>query len=161
MPNMFNKILFLNFQEANLKPEYWNRIDKITKRKILINADSLEVKKHLNADCLLLKLGIGADKSTIDRMPNLKYIGMYGTGYGRIDAAYAAKKGITVCNIAGYATEGVAEFVFGTLIAFFRDITRAKMQAENGDYSESSYTGTEIKDKTYATQKRRFSVHII
>lgn len=149
MPIMFNKILFLNFLEANLKPEYWNRVDKITKKKILLNADSPDVKEHLDADCLLIKLGMGADKKLIDSMPNLKYIGMYGTGYGRIDAAYATKKHIAVCNIAGYATEGVAEFVFGALLEHLREITRAKIQAHIGNYSEASYTGTEIKGKTF------------
>lgn len=148
--NMFQKMLFLNFEEGNLKPEFWRRIDKITKQKVLLKADSSEIKKHLStADCLLLKLGIGADKTLIDQMPKLKYIGMYGTGFGRIDAAYAKKKRITVCNIAGYATEGVAEFVFAALLEHTREITRAKIQAQAGNYSEASYTGTEIKGKTF------------
>lgn len=92
---------------------------------------------------------MGADKTLIDSMPKLKYVGMYGTGFGRIDAAYAAKKGITVCNIAGYATEGVAEFVFAGLLEHLREITRAKIQAQSGNYSEAGYTGTEIKGKTF------------
>ena len=45
--SMFTKMLFLNFEKTNLEPEYWRRIDKITKEKILLNADSPEVKKHL------------------------------------------------------------------------------------------------------------------
>ena len=143
-------MLFLNFEPGNLKPEYWRRIDKITKQKVLLKADSPEVKNHLNdADCLLLKLGMGADKALIDSMPKLKYIGMYGTGFGRIDVAYTAKKGITVCNIAGYATEGVAEFVFASLLEYLREVTRAKNQAQTGNYLEASYTGTEIKGKTF------------
>jgi phosphoglycerate dehydrogenase-like enzyme len=146
---MFTKMLCLNYEEGNLKPEYWKRIDKITKQKVLLKADSPDVKKHLDADCLLLKLGMGAGKALIDSMPRLKYIGMYGTGFGRIDAAYATKKGITVCNIAGYATEGVAEFVFASLLEYLREVTRAKIQAQTGNYSEASYTGTEIKGKTF------------
>ncbi|MCJ7826503.1 2-hydroxyacid dehydrogenase, partial [Patescibacteria group bacterium] len=147
---MFTKMLFLNFKKIDLKPEYWRRINKITKEKILLNADSPDVKNHLkNADCLLLKLGMGADKALIDHMPHLKYIGMYGTGYGRIDAVYAAKKGITVCNITDYATEGVVEFVFAILLEHMRKITQAKLQAQAGDYSEAYYTGTEIKGNTF------------
>ncbi len=62
MHSMFHKMLFLNFEPGNLKPEYWRRIDKITKQKVLLKADSPEVKNHLNdTDCLLLKLGMGAD----------------------------------------------------------------------------------------------------
>ncbi|EKD87437.1 MAG: hypothetical protein ACD_36C00081G0001, partial [uncultured bacterium] len=147
---MFTKMLLLNFEEGNFKPQYWHRIDKITKQKVLLKADSPDVKKHLkDTDCLLLKLGMGADKSLIDSMPKLKYIGMYGTGFGRIDMAYANKKRIIVCNIAGYATEGVAEFVFGALLEYLREISRAKTQAAGGSYSEASYTGTEISEKTF------------
>jgi phosphoglycerate dehydrogenase-like enzyme len=149
MPNMFNKMLFLNFDSGNLKPEYWHHIDAITKKKILLKIDDQEIKRHLDADCLLIKLGMGTDKALIDSMPNLKYIGVYGTGYGRINAAYAAKKHIAVCNIAGYATEGVAELVFGLLLEHLREITRAKIQAHTSNYSEASYTGTEIKEKTF------------
>jgi lactate dehydrogenase-like 2-hydroxyacid dehydrogenase len=117
---------------------------------VLLKADSPKVKKHLkDADCLILKLGMGADKALIDSMPKLKYIGMYGTGFGRIDVAYAKKKGIIVCNIAGYATDGVAEFVFAVLLEYLREITRAKIQAQAGNYSEASYTGTEIKGKSF------------
>lgn len=147
---MFHKTIFLNFKNSNLKPEYWHRIDQITKKKVLLKADSSELKKHLaTADCLLLKLGMGADKSFIDAMSDLKYIGMFGTGYGRIDVAYAKKKGITVCNIAGYATEGVAEFVFAAVLEYLREITRAKIQAQAGNYSEASFAGTEIKGKSF------------
>ncbi len=150
MCSMFQKMLFLNFEQGNLKPEYWRRIDSITKQKVLLKIDAPEVARHLpTTDCLLLKLGMGAEKALIDTMPNLKYIGMFGTGYGRIDVAYAKKKGITVCNIAGYATEGVAEFVFAALLEDFREITRAKTQALRGDYSEVSYTGTEIRGKVF------------
>lgn len=78
---MFQKMLFLNFQPGNLKPEYWRRIDKISKQKVLLTINSPELNQHLTtADCLLLKLGMGADKELIDRMPKLRYIGMFGTG---------------------------------------------------------------------------------
>ncbi|MBI5620957.1 hypothetical protein HY949_04200 [Candidatus Gottesmanbacteria bacterium] len=147
---MFKKMLFLNFQKDNLKPEYWRRIDKITKEKVLLKIDSPELNKHLSTtDCLLLKLGMGVDKTLIDSMPNLKYIGMFGTGYGRIDAMSAQKKRVAVCNIAGYATESVAEFVFAALLEHLREVTRAKTQAAHGEYSEASYAGTEIKGKTF------------
>lgn len=143
-------MLLLNFDKTNLTPEHWKRMNVIAKNVVLLKADSPDVKKHLTStDCLLLKLGMGADKALIDSMPNLKFIGMYGTGFGRIDATYATKRGVTVCNIAGYATEGVSEFVFAALLEHAREVTRAKTQARSGNYSESGFTGTEIKGKTF------------
>lgn len=146
---MFTKMLFLNFEEGNLKPEHWVRVDKITKEKVLQKADSPELKEHLDADCLLLKHGMMADQALIDSMPKLKYIGILATAFGRIDTAYAKKRDITVCNVPGYATEGVAEFVFAALLEHLRKIAAAKLQAKQGNYVETAFMGTEIKDKTF------------
>ncbi len=85
----------------------------------------------------------------IDSAPNLKYIGMFGTGFGHIDTEYTRQKGITVCNIAGYSREGVAELVIGMILEHLRELERAKSQARTGDYSEATFTGTEIKGKNF------------
>lgn len=146
----FKKVLMLGYGASDLPKSEWNRIDKLTQEKILLPKDSSQIEKHLpSADVLLVRLGAAVDKSIIDKTSNLKYIGMLGTGYGRIDAVYAAKKGITVCNITGYSTEGVAELAFGLLIESIRELTRAKSQAKNGDYSEGSFQGYELKDKNF------------
>lgn len=146
---MFHKMLFLNFEYSNFKPEYWKRIDKITKDKVLLKADSPKLKEYLDADCLLLKHGMVADRARIDSMPNLKYIGILATAFGRIDTAYATKKKIAVCNVPGYATEGVAELVFAVLLEHLRKIATAKLQAKEENYIETAFMGTEIKDKTF------------
>lgn len=140
----------LGYEKTDLGEKEWQRLKNISAEVVLLPSDSMDKVNNLrSADCLLVKLGATVDKQMIDSAPKLRYIGMLGTGYGRIDAVYAAKKGIAVCNIAGYSTEGVAEFGFGILIEHLREITRAKLQAAKGDYSEATYTGTELKDKKF------------
>jgi len=140
----------LGFSKDNLGTKEWSRIDKLSEQTALIANDTSDIAKHLSStDCLLVKLGAAVDKEMIDSAPNLKYIGMFGTGYGRIDTVYAHKKGITVCNIAGYSREGVAELVFGMILEHLRELERAKSQARKGDYSEATFKGFEIKDKNF------------
>ncbi len=145
----YSKIICLDFTGDELEAALWEKIDHLCDTRIRTNniqsisADDLQV-----ADCLLVKLGAHIDKKVIDQLPALKYIGMLGTGYGGIDTAYAASKGITVTNIADYATEGVAEFTFGILLEYLRDISRAKRQARDGDYSDD-FVGTEIRCKRF------------
>ena len=140
----------LGFSNRDLGETEWDRIDNLCNQKVLLPADSADTAKQLSdTDCLFVKLGATVDKSIIDKTPSLKYVGMFGTGYGRIDTNYAARKGIAVCNIAGYSKEGVAEFVFGMIIDHLRELERAKSQARDGDYSESSFKGYEIKDKKF------------
>lgn len=140
----------LGYEKSDLPQSEWNRIDKLTQTKALLPKDSPDIAKHLStSDCLLVKLGATVDKNMIDKATNLKYIGMLGTGYGRIDTSYATSKGITVCNIAGYSTEGVAELAFGLIIENIRELGRAKTQASNADYSEATFKGFEIKGKNF------------
>jgi phosphoglycerate dehydrogenase-like enzyme len=70
------------------------------------NADAVIVCWHsLNREC-------------IDRCENLKYLGVVATGYGWLSAEYAVKKGKTVTNVPGYATNAVADFIFRQLDKF-------------------------------------------
>lgn len=148
--NKFKKIIMSGYSKADLGDEEWKRLKKFTNSPILLSNDSSEINASLiECDCLLVKLGSTVDKKIIDSAPSLRYIGMLGTGYGRIDTVYAAKKGITVCNIAGYSKEGVAELAFGILIEHIREIARARAQVAQGDYSEETYAGTEIKGKNF------------
>jgi glycerate dehydrogenase len=147
---MLTNLLMLNFNESDLEPKYWQRLKSTSTNVTRLSADSPDLDAHLaTADGLLLKLGMGADKAMIDSAPNLRYIGMLGTGYGRIDTGYATTKGIVVCNVADYSTDGVAEFTFGCLLDHLRELGRARMQAHAGDYSEASFTGSEIHGKTF------------
>jgi glycerate dehydrogenase len=145
-----NKLLMLNFSESDLEDQYWQRLRLIGDEVVLLAEDDPQLDEHLaTADALFLKLGMSAAQDRIDAAPNLRYIGMLGTGYGRIDTAYATSKGIAVCNVADYSTEGVAEFVFACLLSHLRDLERARAQAKSGDYSEATFTGSEIGGKVF------------
>ena len=147
----FKKILMIGFNKDDLAQEYWGRIKNITGELVMLPKDSSDILTHLSAtDCLLVKLGATIDKETMDNAPNLKYIGMFGTGYGRIDTEYAASKGIIACNIAGYSNEAVAEFAFAIILEHIRALERGKKQAREGNYSESSFFNVyEIKSKKF------------
>lgn len=140
------KIFCLGYSGKELEDTYWSELDSLTEKRVL--ATENDVEKHPETDILLVRLGAKVGKDLIDNFPNLKYIGMLGTGYGGIDAKYAAQKGITVTNIADYATEGVAEFTFAILLEHLRSIAKAKSQAKQGDYSDN-FSATEIKGKTF------------
>jgi len=147
----FKKILFINYTGKELEEKYWNRIDKICGKKVFLADEALSLEKQLeDVDCVMLKLGAKFGKDLINQASQLKYIGMLGTGVGGIYLEYAAKKKVTVSNITDYATEGVAEFTFGAIIDYLRELERAKQQARKKDYSEASFfTGKEIKGKKF------------
>ncbi|MBI5123257.1 hypothetical protein HZA75_05360 [Candidatus Roizmanbacteria bacterium] len=149
MRNKFKKILLLNLKET-LNPSYLSRLNKIAETISFLPKDSSDIYTELKeADCLLVNQGMTVDKKIIDSAPNLKYVGICATGYGRVDTKYANSKGIAICNVPGYATESVAEFVFAMLLEYLREIERAKKQIAKSIYSEVTFTGTQIKDKVF------------
>ena len=145
---MFKKILLWNYTEDDFEEQYWNRIDKVCDQKVLLSLDGSDVEQHLpDADCILVKLGMAVDSQIMDRAPNLRYVGMFGTGYGRIDTAYASSKDITVCNVTGYSTQSVSEFGVGALLEQFREIERAKERGRTGPYTFATFMGSELGSK--------------
>lgn len=55
---------------------------------------------------------------------NLKYIGLFATGYNNIDFEYTRKHGITVCNAGSYSTEAVAQHVFALILHNYNTVAK-------------------------------------
>lgn len=136
----FKKILVTGFDKSGLDKNIWKRIQKC--------ADKIVFKPEPDVDCLFSKFN-KVDKNIIDSLPKLIYIGLLATGTGTVDLNYAKKKNITVCNIPGYATESVAEWVFGIILEHLRDLERAKQLSRKGDFSGDGFSATEIKGKKF------------
>ena len=147
----FRKALLVNITQDNLDPIYWKRLDGLIERKVMLPKDSLRIQEELaDTDCILTGFQIDVGKKEIDTAPNLKYVSVLATAYGKIDTDYARKKGIVVTNVPGYSTESVAELVFAVILEKMRDVARAKKQASQGNYLEDGFQAREIKGKIFA-----------
>lgn len=76
-------------------------------------------------------------EEVMDACPNLKYIGLFATGYNNVDISAAVKRGITVCNAGEYSTMAVAQHVFAFLLAFYSHIGEYDRSVHNGDWLKS------------------------
>jgi D-3-phosphoglycerate dehydrogenase len=147
---VFAHLLFLGFAPGDLSDASWERIAAVCERSSLVAEDAPDLLEALaSADGLLLKPWLGADRALIEAAPALRYIGMMGTGIGRIDTRHAAARGIAVRNVAGYSTRGVAEFVLAVILARLRDLERARAEVRAGRLSEAPFAGSEIAGKTF------------
>lgn len=89
-----------------------------------------------NSDAVICnKAKITAD--VIDKCPNLKYIGLFATGYNNIDIEYAAKKGIVVCNAPGYSSDSVVQHVFALLFQIAGSINSYDTFVKDGNWTLS------------------------
>ncbi len=70
-----------------------------------------------DADCVLLNKTV-LDAALLAEAPNLRYIGIFATGYNMIDLDYCRAHGITVSNAGSYSTDAVAQSVFAYMLHF-------------------------------------------
>lgn len=81
--------------------------------------EDLIVSRAADADILLTnKTPLTAE--TLARLPKLRMISVLATGYNVVDCAAAHARGIPVCNVPGYSTDAVAEFVMALILDFFK-----------------------------------------
>ena len=92
-----------------------------------------------DADAILLNKLI-IDKEVMDACKNLKYIGLFATGYNTIDVKYAAKKGITVCNAGSYSTSAVAQHTMALILNHFNQISNYHFAVQGGVWEKSELT---------------------
>jgi glycerate dehydrogenase len=77
----------------------------------------------------------------MDACPNLKFVGLFATGYNNIDVAAADARAIVVCNVPGYSTDSVAQHTIALMLHF---ATRAD------DYAASVGQGDWVRSKTFS-----------
>ena len=85
---------------------------------------------------LINKVQITAE--VMEACPNLRYVGLFATGYNNVDTAYAAEHGVTVCNVPGYSTEAVAQHTFALLLALTNRVGDYNGTVERGDWVKSA-----------------------
>ncbi len=101
-----------------------------------------------NAEVLLTnKTVITAE--LIEKLPDLKYIGVLATGYNVVDLEAAASHHIVVTNIPAYSTESVAQLVFAHILNITTSVNHYAEQSRQGVWSQKedfSYCDTQLTE---------------
>ena len=73
-------------------------------------------------------------EDVFEKCPNLKYVGLFATGYNNIDLKSASKHGAVVCNVPSYSTDSVAQHTFALILNHFNKIREYADTVDNGDW---------------------------
>lgn len=104
------------------------------------------IERADGADAIVIS-NIPLKKRFFESCPNLKMISVAFTGVDHIDLSECRKRGITVCNAAGYSTEAVAELTIGMMIAVYRKIISGDALTRIFE-SRQNMLGCELHGKT-------------
>ena len=118
----------------------------------LVNADELKnygnlvsygllkynevAEKIADADMVICNKTL-LDEHTLRLAKNLKYIGLFATGYNNIDIDYCRENGITVCNAGSYSTNAVAQHTFALILEHFNNTSGYNNYVQDGLWKRS------------------------
>lgn len=82
------------------------------------------------------------NKSIMNRMTlkdakNVKYIGLFATGYNNVDIEYTNERNITVCNAGSYSTNAVAQHVFALILEHYNKVGEYNKFVRDGGWIHS------------------------
>lgn len=75
--------------------------------------------------------------AVFDQCPKLRYIGECATGYNNIDIAAAKAHGVTVCNVAGYSTDAVAQHTFALILHDYSRVAQYDAAVRQGAWKQA------------------------
>jgi hydroxypyruvate reductase len=76
------------------------------------------------------------DTQLLKRLPNLKLVACFSTGYAGIDLAYLRSRGIVLTSAAGVNAHDVADHAIALLLAWWHGIPRADRSVRAGSWKE-------------------------
>lgn len=128
------KLVILDSETVSRGDVSLNNITKLCDSRIFGYTPNDKVAETIaDADAVICnKCLITAE--VFDRCPNLRYVGLFATGYNNVDLAAATSHGAVVCNVPAYSTNSVAQHTFAMILNFFSRISEYAKTVDNGDW---------------------------
>ncbi len=101
-----------------------------------VTAENQVAERVKDADMVICNKTL-LNRNTIKNAQNLKYIGLFATGYNNIDIEYCREKGIAVCNAPSYSTDSVAQLTFALILEIVNRVRDYRDLVDKGDWIKS------------------------
>lgn len=133
---------------------FFRPLEDIGDLKVYDLSTDEEIKQRITDCDIILCNKNQFNEENLKYASNLKYIGLFATGYNNIDIEYCRKRNITVCNAGSYSTDAVAQHTFALILNFFSKVRDYANFCDNGGWQKSDvfspfiYDMNEISGKT-------------
>lgn len=132
----------------------WARLDKLADVRVVQREDAPDLDEAVallaGADLLgATNLCLPTiDAALLDRLPRLRGIALYATGYDHLDVPLLARRGVGLCVLPDYATEAVAEHSLAMLMAMATRLHLAHDRSRGASCPQASLRGIELAGRT-------------
>lgn len=131
------KIVVLDGYVLNPGDLSWNGIKEVGECTIYDRTSAEQTLERSKGADVLITNKVVLNKEIIEKLPELKYIGVLATGYNIVDTDAAKKSGVVVTNIPAYSTESVAQMVFSHILNFAQNVSVHADSVAKGEWAKS------------------------
>lgn len=139
------KIVVLDGYTATGDDLDWKEFESLGELVYYDRTSEEEVIERAKDADILIDNKVILDKSVLEQLPKLKYIGLLSTGFNVVDLEYAKSRNIPVTNIPGYSTRSVAQLTFAFILELAMGVGKHSKSVSDGDW-------TRCKDFCYRVQ---------
>lgn len=128
------KIVVLDGYALNPGDLSWENLKKLGDCTIYDRTNPEDVFLRANAADAIITNKVVVNKSLMNSLPQIKYIGVTATGYNVVDVLAAKEFGIVVTNIPAYSTDSVAQMVFSHILNVSNRVELHATSVKEGDW---------------------------
>jgi len=133
------KIVVLDGYTLNPGDLRWNSIRNLGECSIYDHTPTEKTIERSAAAQAVFTNKVVFSKDIIEKLPELKFIGVLATGYNVVDIEAAEKAGIVVTNIPAYSTLSVAQMVFSHILNFVQNVSVHAHSVREGEWCRSTH----------------------
>ena len=119
---------------GDLSPDCLNQFGDVTVYPLTAPEDAAELIGDAEA---VLCNKVLITEAVMKKCPNLRYIGLFATGFNNIDLDCAKRRNIVVCNAGQYSTNAVAQQVFAYILDHYNRVNTYKSAVYDGKWINS------------------------
>lgn len=131
------KLVILDAYTANPGDLEWPTFSEFSTVNIYPRTSTDEFYERCEGASAILTNKVHLDRSRMESIPTLKYIGVTATGYNIIDIETAKDLGITVCNVPEYCSTSVAQATFSLILELCNHTGQHNLAVKSGDWTQS------------------------
>lgn len=133
------KITVLDGYTANPGDLSWSRLEALGETAVYdCTPDELIAERAAGSEILITnKTPLRRD--VLEKLPELRYIGLLSTGFNVVDWEYCKQRGIPVCNIPSYSTAAVAQLTFALILEHTNHVALHSDSVMSGEWSSCKY----------------------
>jgi len=131
------KIVVLDGQTLNPGDLSWESLKELGDVIIYERTSEKQIISRIGDAQVIFTNKTPITKEILDKISNVKFIGVLATGYDVVDYNYAKTLGILVSNIPEYSTQSVSQMVFALLLEICNQVGDHSNKVKKGKWAQS------------------------